>query len=188
MNPIDIASVAVLALSAAFGLMRGFVREALGLAAWIGAILLAIRLFPVLDPEARRLIENTVVADIAASAAGFIVLIIVFSIIASIIGGIVQASLLGGIDRALGLLFGAARGVVIVVAAYILGNLLLPVGQWPGMVRGARATPLAYQGAAWAVSLVPEHLRPHIEAPGGGVATITGRAVPSDTVAYRQGE
>lgn len=182
MNPIDIASVAVIALSAAFGLLRGFVREALGLAAWIGAILLAIRLFPVLDPEARRLIENTVAADIAASAAGFIVLLIVFSIIASVLGHLVQTSLLGGLDRALGLLFGAARGVVIVVAAYILGNLLLPVGQWPSMVRGARATPLAYQGAAWAVSLVPEHLRPHIEAPGSGVANVTGQPV-----AFRQG-
>lgn len=185
MNPIDIAALVVLALSAAFGLVRGFVREALGLAAWIGSILLAIRLFPVLDPTARRLIENTVLADGAASAAGFIVLMVVFSIIANVIGKLVQASLLGGIDRALGLVFGAARGVVIVVAAYILGNLLLPVGQWPSMVRGARATPLAYQGAIWAVSLVPEHLRPHIEAPGGG-GIVAGLAV--QTVAYRQGE
>ncbi len=183
MNPIDIAALVVLALSAAFGLARGFVREVLTLAAWIGAGSLCVQLFPLIEPVARRLIENTALADIAAYAVGFLVLVIVFSIVANVIGGLVQASLLGGIDRALGLLFGVARGVVIVVAAYILGNLLLPVGQWPGMVRSARATPLAFQGAAWVVSLVPEHLRPHIEAPGVGFAVM-----PGQSVAYRQGE
>ena len=181
MNPIDIAALAVLVLSAAFGLARGFVREVLSLAAWIGASVLCVQLFPLVDPTARRLVENTALADIAAYAAAFLVLLILFSIVAGVIGRLVQRSLVGGIDRALGLLFGVVRGVVIVIAAYIGGGLLLPVGQWPGMVRQARTAPLAYQGAMWAVSLVPEHLRPHIEAPGVGVPLM-----PGQSIAYRQ--
>ena len=178
MNPIDIAAVAILALSALFGFVRGFVRELLGLLAWVGAGLLCVPLFPYLRDPARQMISNTAIADIAAYGVGFLVLVILFSLVAGVIGRLVQKSLLRGVDRALGFLFGAARGAVLTVSIYIIGNLLVPVGQWPGVVRGARATPLAYQGAEWIVSLVPEHLRPHIEAPEA-----TG-----ETAALREGD
>lgn len=178
MNPIDIAALAILILSALFGLVRGFVRELLGLAAWVGAALLCVQLFPYLQGPARQMIANTAVADIAAYAVGFLVLVILFSLLAGVIGGVVQKSLLRGVDRVLGVVFGTARGAVLMVALYIVGNLLVPVGQWPGVVRGARATPLAYRGAEWVVSLVPEHLRPHIEAPDA----------TDQTAALRQGD
>ena len=178
MNPVDIAAIALLVLSALFGLVRGFVREALGLAAWVGAGLLCVQIFPYLRGPARQMISNTAIADIAAYAVGFLVLVILFSLLAGVIGGVVQKSLLRGVDRVLGFVFGAARGAVLTIALYIVGNLLVPVGQWPGAVRGARATPLAYRGAEWIVSLVPERLRPHIEAP---VAT-------GETAALREGD
>lgn len=183
MNPIDIAALVVLALSAAFGLARGFVREVLGLGAWIAAAFGCVRLFPLLDPTARSLIGNALLADAAAYAVGLVALLFVFTLAVNFVGRIVRTSALGGLDRALGLLFGAVRGAALVVAAYVLANLLSPPGEWPGMVRGARATPLAYQGAIWAASLVPARVRPHIEAPGS--ATVAGRG---QTIAYRPGE
>lgn len=177
MNPIDIVAVAVLLLSALFGLVRGFVRELLGLAAWVGAGVFCVKLFPHLRGPARQMISNTAVADIVAYGVGFLVLVILFSLVAGVIGRAVQNSLLRGVDRTLGFAFGAARGAALVIAFYIIGNLLVPVGQWPGNVRGARATPLAYRGAEWIMSLVPEHLRPHIEAPEAG-----------ETAALREGD
>ena len=166
MNPVDVVAIAIVVLSALFGFVRGFVRELLGLAAWVGAGLLCEQLFPFLRGPARQMISNTAFADIAAYGVGFLVMVILLSLLAGLIGRLVQKSLLRGVDRSLGFLFGAARGAVLMVAVYIIGNLVVPVGQWPGSVRGARVTPLAYQGAEWIRSLVPEHLRPHIEAPG----------------------
>ncbi len=172
MNPIDIAALAVLALSAAFGVGWGFVRMALGLAARAAAAALAPRLFASIYEFARKWIDAPQLAQIASYAVAFIVLLVVFSILAGIVGRAVQRSVVGGIDRALGLLFGAAFGAALIVAAYIGGNVLQPVGQWPPVVRGARATPLAYRGAVWAISLVPPRLRPNIEAPTASDQTV----------------
>jgi membrane protein required for colicin V production len=59
----------------------------------------------------------------------------------------VQRSALGGVDRALGLVFGLARGAFVVVLAYILGGLVMPAANtWPDPVRQARSLPL---GRGW---------------------------------------
>ena len=165
MNPVDIAALVILTLSALFGLSRGFTREAFGLAAWVGALFGAIHLFGLIDPTMRGVIQNTQIADAASYGLGFIVLLIVCSVLADLIGRAVRTTPFGGVDRALGLAFGVLRGAAIVIVAYVLAGLAAPPPDWPTVVRQARATPLAYEGAAWAASLVPASARPHVQAP-----------------------
>jgi len=62
------------------------------------------------------------------------------------IGALVRASVLGGLDRTLGLVFGIARGAALVVFAYIAVGMVIPIDHWPDAVLKARALPLAYQG------------------------------------------
>ena len=175
MNPIDIAALVVLLLSALFGLSRGFAREAFGLLAWVAAVLGAIELFPMVDPTMRSAISNAQAADAVAYALSFLVLLVVCSIIADLVGRAVRATPFGGVDRVLGLGFGLVRGAAIVVVAYVVAGLAEPPSDWPQVVRTAKATPLAYQGANWAVQFVPPSARPVVHvpdaaapAPGGG--------------------
>ena len=167
-----------------FGLVRGFTREAFGLIAWAAAIAGAIELFPIVDPTMRSAISNGQVADAASYALSFIVLLVVCSIIADLVGRAVRATPFGGVDRMLGLVFGLARGAAIVIVAYVLAGLAEPPSLWPTMVRSARATPLAYRGATWAVQLVPPSARPvvrQLDAPppaaGRGQDDLTGLEV-----------
>ena len=171
MTWVDGIVIAVLVLAALLAFMRGFVRESLGVIAWLGAAYVTMRAFPYVEPLVRRLIEDSGIADPVALGVVFILALIVFSLLASVIAGIVRRSSLRGIDRTLGLLFGLAKGVAIVIAAYIIGQWLVPFERWPAPVLEARALPLAYQGAEWVVRKVPEQYRPSLKAPPAPNAT-----------------
>ena len=162
MSWIDLVVLAILLLSALFGLMRGFVREALGLCAWIAAAVLATRLYGQLLPTARRLIGDDAVADPVAFAVVFAVLLIAFLLIAAALGTLVRGTLLSGIDRLAGFAFGLLRGFAVLVIAYLVAVPLLPVADWPRAVRDSRSLPFVGQGAVFVAARLPPRFRPDL--------------------------
>ncbi len=162
MSWIDLVVLAVLLLSALIGLMRGFVREALGLIAWVAAAVLADRLYGQLLPFSRRLIGDDAVADPVAFVVVFAVLLIAFLLIAGALGTLVRGSLLGGIDRLAGFAFGLLRGFAVLVIAYLVAAPLLPVSEWPRVLRDSRSLPYVDQGAVFVAARLPPRLRPDL--------------------------
>ena len=161
MNLVDLLVLAIVAISALLGLSRGFVREMLGLGAWLLAAYLAYRLAPGLIPFAERTIGNPDIAGVAAYAVTFLGLLIVLSLLANLVGRVVRLSALGGLDRTLGLVFGIVRGAVVLIAAYILGGQVMrDPSAWPPQIKQARALPLLYHGALWAAAQFPPRLSP----------------------------
>jgi membrane protein required for colicin V production len=166
MNLVDLLVIAIIAISALLGLSRGFVREMLGLASWLLAAYGAWRLGPELLPFATRTLGNPDLAGIAAYACAFLALLIVLSLASNLVGRVVRLSALGGLDRTLGLVFGIARGLTVLIAAYILGGDVLPHPEaWPPQVKQARTVPLLYAGAVWAAAQLPESYRPAVAVP-----------------------
>jgi membrane protein required for colicin V production len=173
MTWVDGVVLAVILLSAGLAYFRGLVREVLGVGAWAGAIVLAIMVEPQTTPIAAEHVQPPWLATGLAVGAVFLVVLVILKILIAWVAGRVQRSSLGGLDRALGLLFGAARGAFVVVVTYIVAGLLLPAtDKWPDPVRQARSLPLAAEGAAWVVAKLPEEFRPRL--PDG-----TGRQDPS---------
>lgn len=165
MTWVDAVVLAVLALSAVLAYLRGFVQEALGLAAWIGALVAAFAAMPHIVPYLRGTIEPDYVANAVAIAGVFLLVLVVLKILIGAIARRVQDSALGSVDRALGMAFGLARGAALVVIAYILASMVIPLEQWPPPVRESRSLPLAADGAAWLVQRLPEGLRPRVAPP-----------------------
>ena len=163
MNWVDLLVLALLLVSALVGLLRGFVREALGLCAWIAAAVLAFRFSPEAEPLARRVIGDGSVADPVAFLVVFGVLLIAFLLIATALGG--RGSLLGGLDRLAGFGFGLLRGFAVLVVAYLVAVPLLPVSGWPQALRGSRALPYVRSGAVAVVPRLPERFRPDLDPP-----------------------
>ena len=185
MNLVDVAVLLVVAFSGMLGFVRGMVREVFGLAAWLCAGIAAVWFFPQVQGVARRAIENPDIADPVAFGGVFLLVLIILSLIARLLGGAVRKSALGGLDRTLGLVYGLARGAAIVVAAYLVAGAIEPMDRWPDQVLEARTLPSIYLGAAWVVQRLPADYRPALAVPPAGrqtgsaallQATPTGRA------------
>lgn len=162
MNWVDLVVLALLVLSGLIGLMRGGAREVLGLCAWVGAAVLATRLYPQGLPLSRRLIGDDAVADPVAFLVVFVVLLIAFLLVAAALGSLVRGSLLGSLDRLVGGAFGLVRGFAVLVVAYLVVISLLPATDWPQSVRESRSLFYVHQGAVFVAARLPDRFRPNL--------------------------
>jgi len=124
---IDGVVALVIVLSALLAYSRGLVREALAIAGWIVAGLLAFMFAPQVEPLVKEVpVVGDFIADscelsmIGAFAVVFAVALIAASLITPVFSSLVQRSALGGLDQGLGFLFGVARGVLLVAIAYFV--------------------------------------------------------------------
>jgi membrane protein required for colicin V production len=124
---IDGIVAAVIVLSAILAYSRGLVREAMAIAGWVGAAVLAYIFAPQAEPLIKELpvvgaflSESCELSIIAAFAAVFALGLVVMSLFTPLFSSAVQRSVLGGLDQALGFLFGVARGVLLVAVAFIV--------------------------------------------------------------------
>lgn len=120
---IDWVIVAVLVISALLGVMRGMLREAISLTTWVAALLLGRTFGPQIAEMLKPYLEN----ELLRTALGYALTVLIIIMLGSIAGRIgktlVNASGLGNFDRALGLLFGALRGVAILIILVAIAGL-----------------------------------------------------------------
>jgi membrane protein required for colicin V production len=154
----DIAVLLVIALSVLISLLRGVTREALGIASWVGAAILAWYGFDYARELARQTIETDWLADAAALGLVFIVPLIAFKLLAAMISDRLPGGSIGALDRALGIAFGAARGAVIASAAYLGLTVALTPEEQPDWIRNALLLPYLQEGAGLLRDLMPESL------------------------------
>lgn len=119
MNWADWTLVAILVLSSLISIKRGFIKEALSLATWILAIVIALifgeRLALVLSDS----ITTPSVREVVAFAILFVSTLLVGAMVNYLVGELVRMTGLSGTDRTLGMVFGLARGFIIVMAVLI---------------------------------------------------------------------
>ena len=157
MNTIDIVVGVVLLVSGVFALVRGFVHEVLAIGGWILAALAAlwgVFRVPRIHEIAHHFIEKDWLADAAAGAVIFLVVLIVASFFTHWVARHVQRSALGSADRALGFAFGLVRGLVFCALAYMVFVWLEP--QPPDWFTQAKSLPIIVRCAQIIQSLVPE--------------------------------
>ncbi|HTV44876.1 MAG TPA: CvpA family protein [Stellaceae bacterium] len=159
MNAVDLAVLVVIALSAVFAFARGFVREALSIVAWFGAALVTLYGFADVDALLQRYITTPLLADLVAGAGLFLIALVGLTIATGYLAGFVSSSALSPIDRTLGLIFGVARGLVLVSLAYLVIDISLPQTDRPDWLQQAKSEPLLAQGADWLRGLLPDNLR-----------------------------
>lgn len=140
---LDIILVGIMLISGLLALMRGFTREVLSLVAWGASALVAY--FAVKQPAlidlAMPYVDKPILAQIAVGAIAFLVTLIIVSLISVKISDIVVDSSVGSLDRSLGLLFGFARGFVLVAISYLFYGWLVPADKQETWVRNATSLP-----------------------------------------------
>jgi len=181
MNPLDIAVVALIVLSAIFAFARGFVREALSIVAWVGAAIITLygfnQVYSLVDP----LVKNPLLSQLIAGFGLFIGSLVVFTIVTSIIARSVRTSALSPIDRTLGFIFGLARGVFVVSLAYLLLDLMVPLpNDRPDWVREAKSGPYLHQGAEMLRGWLPEQFKLRTAGAGEEVIRAVSPAIEAE--------
>lgn len=149
---VDWAIVAIIAISALISLSRGFVKEALSLVTWIIAGVVAWMFGGSLSEYLAGYIETPSARVIAGCAIMFVATLIVGAMINYLIGELVRVTGLSGTDRFLGMAFGAARGVLLVVVA--IGLLSLGPVQQDGWWKESQLVPKFLLVADWSKNLI----------------------------------
>jgi membrane protein required for colicin V production len=158
-NALDLGVLGVVVLSAIFAFARGFVRETLSIVAWVGAAAITYFAFSRVYAAVAHFVATPLLADLVAGAGLFVISLIALTILTSYLARFVQSTALSPIDRTLGLIFGLARGVVLVSLAYLVLDISLPLNDRPIWLNQAKSQPFLVHGAELLRSVLPEGLQ-----------------------------
>lgn len=153
---LDVILVVIALLSAGLAMLRGFTREVLSILSWVVAVGAALWVYPLMKDRVRELLQPEWLADGVLLAGTFIVVLITVSLITVRITDLILDSQVGAIDRTLGFLFGMARGIILVVIAFLFFSWLVPERQQPEWVQNARTAPFMEATGEMLLSYLPE--------------------------------
>lgn len=135
---IDGIVAAVILISAILAYSRGFVREGMSILGWIAAAVLAYMFAPRALPLIKEIpVLKDFIADscelsmIASFAAVFALALVVVSIFTPLFSSAIQRSALGGLDQALGFVFGVLRGLVLVAITLVVYDRIVTTDTIP---------------------------------------------------------
>ena len=129
MNSTDYLVIAAIIISAIVGVVRGFLREAVALAAWIIALFVAWHFSDLVEPHLGGLIGTSEVKPWAARVIIVVLILLLGAAVGGVLGHFVRLSIFSGMDRLLGFVFGVLRGFVLLGVFVILGQTLQLQGE-----------------------------------------------------------
>jgi membrane protein required for colicin V production len=187
---LDLIVIVVVLISATLAMVRGFAREVLSLASWVLAVAAAYYGYKPLVPLVKPYVESATIATVIAAAVIFFIALIVASYVTTKIADFIIDSRIGAFDRGLGFLFGAARGLLLLVIALLFFSWLVP--KPPAWVAGARTQPMLTDLGQRLMAALPsdveskimKHLHNDTGTGGGDTAApddSAGAAAPDDS-------
>jgi membrane protein required for colicin V production len=157
----DYAVLAIIAISLLVGAVRGFIKEVFSLLVWTAAFLVAFQYSGDLAMQLENQIELPSVRTSLAFAGLFIGVLLVGGLLTYLLGELVAKTGLSGTDRLLGAIFGAARGLALVLALILVAGLTpIPQDPWWQQSRSIQSLmPLA----EWTAKFLPDYIREYLQ-------------------------
>ncbi len=128
---VDWLLLAIIGISTVLSLWRGFMKEALSLLGWVVALWMAMLFFRDVGGWLSDWIASPTIRNVVAFSALFTGVVLLAAVVNYAVGELVDKTGLTATDRALGIVFGVARGAVIVAILVLLAGLTpLPAESW----------------------------------------------------------
>ena len=143
MNAFDVIAIVVIAFCMIRGLFRGLIGEVAGIIGVVAGFYGAYTYYPLIAAYAEKWIQNQGIRNLAAFFILFCAILIIVSLISVLIRKLLNLIFLGWVDRTFGLVFGAAKGLLIVSVMFIMIASFIPKDS--NIIRGARLSPYVAQ-------------------------------------------
>ena len=163
MTWLDYAALSLLAASILWGAWRGLVRELISVAAWVLAFLAANLLAAPLGEELPQALPTPEIRMLVAFIAVFVATLAVCTLFGLLVARLAKVAGLGGLDRALGGVFGLARALLVLLAFALLAGLTALPRQpvWRNSVCGEPLAQAALALRPWLPRTFAGRLRYH---------------------------
>jgi membrane protein required for colicin V production len=122
-STLDWLIIAVVIISTLLSLKRGFVKEVLSLLTWVIAFVVAIKFSDNMQALLMDQVQSDQIRYIVSFVSLFVASLIICALVSYLIGSLIQVTGLSSTDRVLGMVFGFAKGGLIVVAFVSLLSL-----------------------------------------------------------------
>ena len=153
---LDFGLLAVMLVSGVLAMVRGFMREILSIASWVIAALVTLYGYSRVLPFVKQYVQQDLLATGIAVGGLFLLTLLIVSLFTVKISDLVLDSRIGALDRTLGFLFGLARGLIIMVVAFLFFTWLVPAKTEPEWVKNARSRPILQGTGDWIKSILPD--------------------------------
>lgn len=169
----DYVILATIAISVLVGALRGFMKEVFSMAVWAAAFIVAYQF----AGDVAALMENQVSLPSARTAIGFtglfVAILLIGGLLNYLLGRLVESTGLSGTDRLLGGVFGALRGMVLVVAVLLVAGFTpIPADPW---WKESRLIHSMMPLVNWSTQFLPAGVLEHIDfEPSTGKTEKTG--------------
>jgi membrane protein required for colicin V production len=131
----------VVLVSAVLAMIRGFTREVFSIGSWVAAAAATYFLWRLVLPYTQRYIDDKNLSLGITVVGIFFITLLVVSVITMRISDFVLDSKAGPLDRTLGFIFGAARGLVLMVVAFLFLNFFIAEDRQPHWIAQAATKP-----------------------------------------------
>ncbi|MBL0941175.1 MAG: CvpA family protein [Alphaproteobacteria bacterium] len=159
-NTFDVAILAIIVIFGLIGFSLGITRMLLGIAGWVGAAFFTFYAylsngFKFIRPFVRRYITDPFLCDLVIGLVLFVVFLMILNFLNRSISTYVKKSILGGIDRSLGLLLGFTLAGGLLSSVFLMANLMSQPKDWPHAVQTARSVSILASLATSISKLLP---------------------------------
>lgn len=139
MNAFDVAAIVIIAFCLIRGLFKGLIGELSGIIGVVAGFYGAYTYYPLISARAEEWIQNPGIRNLTAFFLLFCAILIIVSLISILIRKFLNLVFLGWMDRIFGLVFGAAKGLLIVSVIFIMITHFLPKGST--LISGSKLSP-----------------------------------------------
>ncbi|MBX3568155.1 MAG: CvpA family protein [Rhizobiaceae bacterium] len=141
-------------VSAMLAMVRGLSREILSIASWVAAAAAAYFFYRPVLPYVQPYVDNPQLALAASAGVVFVVALIIVTLVTMKIADLIIDSRIGALDRTLGFVYGAARGILVVAVALLFFNWLVGAKP-PTWIAEAKSRPMLESIGVWLEGLLP---------------------------------
>jgi len=157
----DYAILGTIAISVLVGALRGFMKEVFSLMVWAAAFIISYQY----GGDIAALMDDHISLPSARTAMGFtglfIVVLLIGGLLNYLLGRLVESTGLSGTDRLLGGVFGAARGLALVVAVLLVAGFTpIPADPW---WKGSQMVQRLMPFVEWSSVFLPENVNGHLD-------------------------